>query len=263
MATIVTKMKSAAARWARAGRWVVGAGIALLAFWLLAREISWPAVLGALRSADYRWVAAGVLAIVGTFFARTRRWQVLLWHTRVPTRPAMTALLVGQVVNLALPMRSGDVARPPGSPPATDRLPRSAGQHRGGEGLGTCWPSWPAGSSSWSGFLSRIGSPAPPKGRPWPWSSAGGPLGRPPLAGNALPLGRASAGPLSRRMGPHPSPLLRRLTNGLEGLRRPGAAGPRSSGPRSPGGWARSPTGPSWPPSASPRPPRPSSSWPP
>ncbi len=32
-------------------------------------------------------------------------------------------------------------------------------------------------------------------------------------------------------MGPHPSPLLRRLTNGLEGLRRPGAAGPRSSGP--------------------------------
>ncbi len=263
MATIVTKMKSAAARWARAGRWVVGAGIALLAFWLLAREISWPAVLGALRSADYRWVAAGVLAIVGTFFARTRRWQVLLWHTRVPTRPAMTALLVGQVVNLALPMRSGDVARPPGSPPATDRLPRSAGQHRGGEGLGPAGPPGlrgrPPGLASSPGLV----RPLHRRDGPGPGRRRGGPLGRPPLAGNALPLGRASAGPLSRRMGPHPSPLLRRLTNGLEGLRRPGAAGPRSSGPRSPGGWARSPTGPSWPPSASPRPPRPSSSWPP
>ncbi len=169
MATIVTKMKSARARWARAGRWVVGAGIALLAFWLLAREISWPAVLGALRSADYRWVAAGVLAIVGTFFARTRRWQVLLWHTRVPTRPAMTALLVGQVVNLALPMRSGDVARPPGSPPS-DR---------------------PASPKRWAAIaVEKVWGPAGPPGL----------RGRPPGLASSPGLVR----PLHRRDGPGP-----------------------------------------------------------
>lgn len=97
--------------WIIWARWGLGIGIAALSIYLLARKVEWGATLAALRSADYRWVALAVLAIVGTFFTRTRRWQALLWHTRLPARPAMTALLVGQVVNLALPMRSGDVAR--------------------------------------------------------------------------------------------------------------------------------------------------------
>jgi hypothetical protein len=73
--------------------------------------LNWQGVAEVLGSADYRWMVAGVLAIVATFFTRARRWQSLLWQSDVRLRPAMTALLVGQVVNAALPMRSGDVVR--------------------------------------------------------------------------------------------------------------------------------------------------------
>jgi uncharacterized protein (TIRG00374 family) len=92
-------------------RWLVGLGVAGLSCWLLARNVDWQGLQEALVSADYRWVAVGILAIVATFFTRTRRWQALLWQSGVKLRPAMTALLMGQVVNTALPMRSGDVVR--------------------------------------------------------------------------------------------------------------------------------------------------------
>lgn len=98
-------------KWARIGRWAVGLGVAGLACWLLARELDWRGVGLALGRADYGWVAAGALAIVATCLTRSWRWQALLWQSRTRLRPTLTALLVGQVVNMALPMRSGDVAR--------------------------------------------------------------------------------------------------------------------------------------------------------
>ncbi|MEM2370853.1 MAG: lysylphosphatidylglycerol synthase domain-containing protein [Candidatus Bathyarchaeia archaeon] len=97
-------------RWIGVGRWGLGLSVVAFSIWLLARDLDWSAGR-ALGAVDYRWVAAWIAAIVGTFFTRTCHWQALLWHTRVPARPAMTALLVGQMVNLALPMRSDDVAR--------------------------------------------------------------------------------------------------------------------------------------------------------
>lgn len=92
-------------------RWLVGLAVAVLSVWLLVRELDWPGVWNALLAADYRWAAAGVAAIVATFFTRALRWRALLWQTTLPMRPAISAILVGQVVNLALPMRSGDVVR--------------------------------------------------------------------------------------------------------------------------------------------------------
>jgi uncharacterized protein (TIRG00374 family) len=97
--------------WARAARWIVGLGIAGLSCWLLTRELDWQGVSGALGAADYRWVIVGVLAIVATFFTRARRWQALLWQSEVRLRSAVTALLIGQALNMILPMRSGDVVR--------------------------------------------------------------------------------------------------------------------------------------------------------
>lgn len=98
-------------RWVRVTRWIVGLGVAGLSCWLLARDLDWQGVAEALSSADYRWMIVGMLAIVATFFTRARRWQMLLWQSNVRLRPAMTALLIGQVINAALPMRSGDVVR--------------------------------------------------------------------------------------------------------------------------------------------------------
>jgi len=83
----------------------------LLSIWLLARELDWAMVWDALRGVNYAWVLLGVLATVGTFFTRTWRWQALLWQADLPLFPTMAAILVGQVMNLALPMRGGDVAR--------------------------------------------------------------------------------------------------------------------------------------------------------
>ena len=98
-------------RWGQVGRWALGLGVAGLSIWLLARDLDWRVLGSVLGSAEYRWVFVGVLAIIATFFTRAWRWQVLLRQSPLPLRPTMTALLVGQVVNLALPMRSGDVLR--------------------------------------------------------------------------------------------------------------------------------------------------------
>lgn len=98
-------------KWLRVVRWVIGLGVTGLSCWLLIRGLDWGGMAAALSDADYRWVGVGVLAIAVTFVTRSRRWQTLLWQSRVPFRPAVTAVLVGQVVNTALPMRSGDVVR--------------------------------------------------------------------------------------------------------------------------------------------------------
>lgn len=99
------------AHWGQILRWTLGLGLTALSCWLLLRNMDWPAVWAALRTADYRWVTGGVAAIIATFFTRTWRWQALLRPASIGFRPAMTALLIGQVANTALPLRSGDVAR--------------------------------------------------------------------------------------------------------------------------------------------------------
>lgn len=92
-------------------RWAFGLGVMALSVWLLAQELDWVQVLGALSGGNYGWVMVGILAIVGTFFVRVWRWQALLWRSGLRLWPAMTALLVGQVANLILPMRGGDLVR--------------------------------------------------------------------------------------------------------------------------------------------------------
>jgi hypothetical protein len=111
MQTRTTTAAESRPRSMQAVRWLVGLSVAGLSCWLLARNVDWPGLQEALVSADYRWVAAGILAIVATFFTRVRRWQALLWRSGTRLRPTMTALLMGQVANMALPMRSGDVIR--------------------------------------------------------------------------------------------------------------------------------------------------------
>jgi hypothetical protein len=111
MQTQTTTRPKALPRWTQVTRWLVGLGVAGLSCWLLMRKVDWHNFEKALATADYRWVAVACLAIIATFFTRTRRWQALLWQSRVQFRPTLTALLIGQVANMALPMRSGDVIR--------------------------------------------------------------------------------------------------------------------------------------------------------
>lgn len=92
-------------------RWALSLGVMALSVWLLVRELDWAQVAAALAGGDYGWVLVGVLAIVGTFFARVWRWRALLWRSDLRLWPAMTALLAGQAANMVLPMRGGDLVR--------------------------------------------------------------------------------------------------------------------------------------------------------
>lgn len=98
-------------QWVSILRWAIGLAVAALSVWLLARDLDWQALWTALHSADYRWVAAAVLVTLASYATRTWRWQGLLWQTPIRFWTALRALLVGQVLNVALPLRSGDVAR--------------------------------------------------------------------------------------------------------------------------------------------------------
>jgi hypothetical protein len=89
---------------------LIGLAVAAVSVWLLARQIAWPAVMEALRGVDYRWVGLGVLAIIGTFFARAWRWRVLLHRAQPRFVALLAALLIGQVANMVL-SRSGELLR--------------------------------------------------------------------------------------------------------------------------------------------------------
>jgi uncharacterized membrane protein YbhN (UPF0104 family) len=97
--------------WAKVARWAVALSVTGISCWLLVQDVDWQNVAHAFTNANYRWVVVGASAIIATFLTRTRRWQALLWQSTPRLQPTMTALLIGQVVNLALPMRSGDVVR--------------------------------------------------------------------------------------------------------------------------------------------------------
>ncbi len=93
-------------------RWLIGLGITVVTVWGLATQLAWEETLQAVAEADYGWVAIAVLAIVVTFFSRAWRWQALLNHSNLSLLGRITAILMGQIANQALPLiRSGELVR--------------------------------------------------------------------------------------------------------------------------------------------------------
>jgi uncharacterized protein (TIRG00374 family) len=92
-------------------RWLWLAFSSVFIIWVLFYELDWRAVTAALNQANYFWVTAGIIVTIVAIFTRTWRWKVLLYRFDTHTFGLMTALLIGQAVNLVLPLRSGDVMR--------------------------------------------------------------------------------------------------------------------------------------------------------
>jgi uncharacterized protein (TIRG00374 family) len=90
---------------------MLGVIISAIGVWLVARDVDRDQLAHAIRTADYGWVIAGMLAIIMTFFTRTWRWAVLLRPIALPASTIMIALLAGQVLNFVLPFRAGDIVR--------------------------------------------------------------------------------------------------------------------------------------------------------
>ena len=86
---------------------LLGAG----ALWFSFRGTSIPDVAAVLRNADAAWLAAAMAATLLGLGGVVHRWQLLLLPDRVPYGITLKATLVGQMMNILLPLRLGEVVR--------------------------------------------------------------------------------------------------------------------------------------------------------
>ena len=95
-------------RWSRLGLGVLFSAAAVI--WLVT-ILDGPQVTQALAQANYGWVGLGLAAVLATLWARVRRWHTLLNTKRVSRADTLYALVLGQLLNLVLPARLGDLGR--------------------------------------------------------------------------------------------------------------------------------------------------------
>lgn len=77
----------------------------------LATTLDFRQVLLVFQTINYRWVGIGCLTVCLTLWARVRRWQLLLDSGQVRRSSVLQALVLGQLLNLILPLRLGDLGR--------------------------------------------------------------------------------------------------------------------------------------------------------
>jgi uncharacterized protein (TIRG00374 family) len=93
--------------------WRLLAGLALstICLYLALRGLSLPGLKGALQTARLQWVVwAAVTTIAGTLF-KTLRWQALFLPIRVRLGRTWSIMLIGQLLNIVLPARAGEIGR--------------------------------------------------------------------------------------------------------------------------------------------------------
>jgi uncharacterized protein (TIRG00374 family) len=85
----------------------------MLVAWFAAREFDWHAVWASLVRADLRYVALSATAMLLNIVLKAWRWQSLFHpqSERFRRRDLLSALMIGQLGNVLLPARLGDVAR--------------------------------------------------------------------------------------------------------------------------------------------------------
>ncbi|MBN1890714.1 MAG: flippase-like domain-containing protein [Thermoflexales bacterium] len=100
-------------RGARLAWLLLGLALSLLAAWLAVRDVHWGSVIEAIARANGWWLLAALLSVVLTTLLKALRWQALLVPRprEVSIWDLFAALVVGQMLNMALPMRAGDVGR--------------------------------------------------------------------------------------------------------------------------------------------------------
>jgi len=90
--------------------------VAVFLIWLSLRGVDFADFVEALRSAHYIWIVPVVVATLFSHWIRAYRWQVLVKalpndsSSRIPTSELFASVMIGYMVNYALP-RVGEVAR--------------------------------------------------------------------------------------------------------------------------------------------------------
>ena len=96
------------------GRWLrltLGAILSAGVIYWLSRSLDISHTLAAMRAAHGGWLLLAVATVLLTLWARVLRWHVLLDSTRVSWSATLRALVLGQLLNLMLPARLGDLGR--------------------------------------------------------------------------------------------------------------------------------------------------------
>ena len=95
----------------RRWRLLAGLGLSLLCLWLALRKISLPALAEALSAVRWGWLIPAVLSVgIGTGI-KALRWRALFFPQRIPLRKAWAVFVIGQMLNIVLPARAGEVGR--------------------------------------------------------------------------------------------------------------------------------------------------------
>lgn len=91
----------------------LGTALGLAALWLAFRGVDWGLVGGALRQVDYARVGLALLSILVTLLVVTLRWRMLFYpdHRERGWFNLFGGVVVGQMLNIIVPARLGEVAR--------------------------------------------------------------------------------------------------------------------------------------------------------
>jgi glycosyltransferase 2 family protein len=95
----------------RTSRILLGALLGVAGLWLSLRDIPAATLREALLSARWGWVAAALAVSLIAVLAVVLRWGILLQPATVSSSVLGRATLVGQMLNIVLPFRLGEVAR--------------------------------------------------------------------------------------------------------------------------------------------------------
>lgn len=86
--------------------------VSVLALLLAVRGVSWSNMRSELAGAQYGWLLPTAVVIVAGQLIRAARWQAMFGKGPRPgLRPAFAILSVGYLVNILLPLRTGDLVR--------------------------------------------------------------------------------------------------------------------------------------------------------
>lgn len=91
----------------------VGTSLGGLALWLTFRNVDLGLVLASIERMHVSWVVAALVIVAATVTASARRWQLLVYRAERPRDlpQFIAATVVGQMLNVLLPIRLGEAAR--------------------------------------------------------------------------------------------------------------------------------------------------------
>ena len=89
-----------------------GIAISILFMWLLFRNINFGELMGALRGANYWWLAPNIVMVMFAMYQRAYRWKFMLRPVKeVPFDKLLAATCIGFMANNVLPLRLGEFVR--------------------------------------------------------------------------------------------------------------------------------------------------------